>query len=148
RDVLALRSTLDDRDEAYLKDIGAISRRLDRLERVTSRDVTSSIRVSSRVAPRKKMVKRKHRARTAAAARSPWDEPQATFAAPSAARKGGAAPGPAARPESGEHGPFFAWSFCPPPPRSQALGTLSARSARPQGGEGAAADAVGWACPR
>ena len=98
RDVLALRSTLDDRDEAYRKDIGVLFRRLDRLEQATSRDLTSSIRVpsrvSSRVAPRKKVVRRKHRARTAAAT-SPWGDPQATFAAP----RRGASPGPAVQAE-------------------------------------------------
>src|SRR5262245_7138664 len=92
-DVLALRSTIDERDQGYRKDIGAIFRRLDRLEQ--TRDVTSSIRVSTRVAPRKKVAKRKHRARTAAAVQFPWNNPQAPFAA----SKRGTSPGPAVQAE-------------------------------------------------
>jgi hypothetical protein len=92
-DVLALRSTLDDRDQVYRKDIGSILRRLDRLEQ--ARDLTSSIRVSTRVAPRKKVVKRKHRARPATIAQSPWNDPQVAFAPP----KTRLSPGPAVQAE-------------------------------------------------
>ena len=96
-DVLALRSTIDERDQGYRKDIGSIFRRLDRLEQ--ARDLTSSIRssirISTRVAPRKKVAKRKHRARTAAAVQPSWNDPQVPFAPP----RTRPSPGPAVQAE-------------------------------------------------
>ena len=54
--VLALRSSLDEHQQTYRKDMGIINKRLDKLEQVLSRDLTASI---PHVAPRRKIVRRK-----------------------------------------------------------------------------------------
>jgi len=43
-DTLALRSSFDARDQAYRQDIGAINKRIDRIEQLVARDLTGSIR--------------------------------------------------------------------------------------------------------
>jgi hypothetical protein len=50
-----LRTSLDEHDQTYRKDIGAITGRLDRLEQMVTRDLTASIRPAAR----KKTVRRK-----------------------------------------------------------------------------------------
>jgi hypothetical protein len=54
--VLALRSSLDEHQAVYRKDMGVINKRLDKLEQVLSRDLTASI---PHIAPRKRIVRRK-----------------------------------------------------------------------------------------
>jgi hypothetical protein len=54
--VVALRSSLDEHQATYRKDMGVINKRLDKLEQVLSRDLTASI---PHIAPRRKIVRRK-----------------------------------------------------------------------------------------
>src|SRR5262245_20895546 len=54
--VLALRSSLDEHQATYRKDMGVINKRLDKLEQTLSRDLTASI---PHIAPRRKIVRRK-----------------------------------------------------------------------------------------
>jgi Skp family chaperone for outer membrane proteins len=54
--VVALRSSLDEHQATYRKDMGVINKRLDKLEQVLSRDLTASI---PHITPRRKIVRRK-----------------------------------------------------------------------------------------
>jgi hypothetical protein len=77
-DILALRSSLDDQNQSYRKDIGTVNKRLDRLEQMVSREATGSIRTQIR----KKQIRRRARIPHNASTIS-WSataNPQAPFA--------------------------------------------------------------------
>jgi hypothetical protein len=69
-DVLALRSSFDEHQQTYRRDIGAINKRLDRLERASARDLTASINPVAR----KKVVRRKPRPKPAPTSMTLWGE--------------------------------------------------------------------------
>src|SRR5262245_3068636 len=49
--ILALRSSFDEQQEAYRRDIGTINKRLDKLEQAMARDLTGSIHLATRKKP-------------------------------------------------------------------------------------------------
>ena len=49
--ILALRSSFDDHQQAYRRDIGTINKRLDKLEQAMARDLTGSIHLATRKKP-------------------------------------------------------------------------------------------------
>src|SRR5262245_7715964 len=49
--IVALRSSFDEHQQAYRKDIGGINKRLDRLEQFMARDLTGSIHLTARKKP-------------------------------------------------------------------------------------------------
>jgi len=51
KSVLALRSSFDEHQQAYRKDMGTINKRLDRLEQFMARDLTGSIHLTARKKP-------------------------------------------------------------------------------------------------
>ena len=47
-DIVALRSSFDAHEQIYRKDMASITKRIDRLEQLVNRDLTSSIRAQTR----------------------------------------------------------------------------------------------------